>query len=76
MTLPNERTNAVLRTRQFLTRLSTPYGGGIKGVKRDVREEARRLLRHYPGVWEMQAASDALPEIFWLQPSEVPHEQS
>jgi hypothetical protein len=74
VTLPNERTSSILRTRQFLLRLSTPYGGGIKGVKKEVREEARRLLRHYPGVWEMQQASEALPDVFWLQPNEVPYD--
>lgn len=52
MTLPSERTRAVLNTRQFLLRLAHPYGNGIKGISRRVREEARRLLRHYPGWYD------------------------
>lgn len=57
MTLPNERTRAVISTREFLVRLTSPYNGGIKGVKREVREEARRLLRHYPLPWDIHAAA-------------------
>ena len=48
MTLPNERTRSVLNTQQFLLRLATPYGGGLKRIPLNVRAEARRLLRHYP----------------------------
>lgn len=48
MTLPAERTSAVIRTQEFLLRLISPYNGGIKGIPKPVREEARRLLRHYP----------------------------
>ena len=50
MTLPHESDRAVAQTRQFLLRLASPYEGGIKGVKREVRAEALRLLRHYPYV--------------------------
>lgn len=48
MTLPCERTRAVIRARDFLLRLASPYGGGIKGIPKAVREEARAVLRHYP----------------------------
>jgi hypothetical protein len=49
MTLPHERTRAVFNTREFLLRLASPYGeNAIKGVKKAVRQEALRLLRHYP----------------------------
>jgi hypothetical protein len=49
MTLPNERTWAVIQARDFLLRLSNVYvEGGIKGIRREVREEARRVLRHFP----------------------------
>ena len=48
MTLPNERTRSVLATQQFLFRLATPYGGGLKRIPEEARSEARRLLRHYP----------------------------
>lgn len=49
MTLPYQRTNSVARAREFLLRLSSPYGeDGIKGIKKEVRQEARDILRHFP----------------------------
>ena len=52
MTLPEESNRAVAQTREFLVRLASPYvKGGIKGIRREVRAEALRLLRHYPYVW-------------------------
>lgn len=48
MTLPCERTRSVLHAKDFLLRLATPYGGGLKRIPKEVRREARRLLRHYP----------------------------
>lgn len=47
MTLPAERTRAVLQAKDFLQRLGATFAG-IKGVPAPVREEARRILRHYP----------------------------
>jgi hypothetical protein len=42
----------VSQTREFLVRLASPYGeGAIKGIRREVRAEASRLLRHYPYAW-------------------------
>jgi hypothetical protein len=52
MTLPEQSDRAVAQTREFLVRLSSPYGeGAIKGIRREVRAEALALLRHYPYVW-------------------------
>jgi hypothetical protein len=49
MTLPEQSDRAVAQTREFLVRLASPYGeAGIKGIRREVRAEASRLLRHYP----------------------------
>ena len=51
MTLPEQSDRAVAQTREFLVRLASPYGeGAIKGIRREVRAEALRLLRHYPYV--------------------------
>jgi hypothetical protein len=51
MTLPEQSDRAVTQTREFLVRLTSPYvEGGIKGIRREVRAEASRLLRHYPYV--------------------------
>jgi hypothetical protein len=62
MTLPDERYRAVRQTQQFLLDLldSKKY----PRIPRAVRGEARRLLRHYPTEWDMQRASDAVPEVF------------
>jgi hypothetical protein len=55
MTLPEQSDRAVAQTRQFLVRLASPYvDGGIKGIRREVRAEALRLLRHYPYAWLSQ----------------------
>ena len=62
MTLPNERYRAVAQTMQFLTDLCT--SDGYKLVPKEVQAEARRLLRHYPGMLEMQQAAEAAPMIF------------
>ena len=61
MTLPEQSDRAVAQTRAFLVRLASPYGeDGIKGIRREVRAEALRLLRHYPYVWsdEKRGISD------------------
>jgi hypothetical protein len=56
MTLPYERTRAVLSTQDFLVRLASPHNGGIQGIPKPVREEARRLLRHYPHWFDLGRA--------------------
>lgn len=67
MTLPSQRTTAVLSVHDFLCRLASPYGGGIKGIKREVRAEARRLLRHYPTAADIWQAGEACPAVFDTQ---------
>jgi len=60
MTLPYERTRAVINAREFLFRLSTPYiADGIKRIPAAVRDEARRLLRHYPNVVDLKYAGSS-----------------
>jgi hypothetical protein len=56
MTMPDERTRAVIYAKSFLQRLASPYAGGIKGIRRDIREEARRILRHYPAWFDLGRA--------------------
>lgn len=49
MTLPYQRTQTVIQVQNFLRRLASPYGpDGCKKIPKAVREEARRLLKHYP----------------------------
>jgi hypothetical protein len=57
MTTPYERTRALLQTREFLRRkaaLGDP----------DMRAEAKALLRHYPGLVDIEAAHTASPDVF------------
>lgn len=65
MTMPSQRTRAVLSTRDFLLRIMTPHlPDSHKRIPRHVREEARRLLRHYPGVVDMALAGERAPTVF------------
>lgn len=60
MTLPDERTRAVIAVADFLRRLSSPYlERGLKKIPTEVRREARDLLRHYPSVVDMLEPEDA-----------------
>ena len=62
MTLPDERYNAVLRTRRLLLNLSNPQH--TPKVPALVREEARYCLRHFPDTYDMQTASELAPSVF------------
>ena len=62
MTLPIERTHAVLRTEQFLKDLLNPRA--TPRVPREVREQAYRCLKHYPGNYDMELASEKAPDVF------------
>jgi hypothetical protein len=65
MPLPSQRTRSVLSTRDFLLRLMNPcLPDGYKKIPRHVREEARRLMRHYPGVVDMSQAGERAPNVF------------
>jgi hypothetical protein len=61
MTLPIERTHAVLNTEKFLLRLCIPKE--TSGVPKSIREEARRLLRHYPSKYHMRFIEESFQEI-------------
>lgn len=62
MTMPNERTRAVMQTRELLQELA--LAGPKAGIPESLRREARRLLRHYPGSADMNLAHQALPQWF------------
>ncbi|SDR87662.1 BPSL0761 family protein [Pseudomonas oryzae] len=66
MTMPSERTRAIIQTREFLVDLSRD-----QALPEAVRTEARRLLRHYPAADEVLLAGkmeeqrgDGLPWVF------------
>ena len=69
MTLPDERYRAVVQTAKFLESLS--YSSETKRVPLAVRQEARRLLRHYPNDWDMNAACQLAPHVFQERMEEV-----
>jgi hypothetical protein len=56
MTIPIERTNAVIRTQKFLLDLLDPKK--TPRVPRLIRQDARNLLRHYPSEFEMNVIAD------------------
>jgi hypothetical protein len=62
MTLPDERFRAVMQTAKFLEALS--FSSETKRIPLAIRQEARRLLRHYPGEWDMRHASVQAPAVF------------
>ena len=62
MTLPDERYRAVVQTAKFLQSLS--YSSEIKRVPLAVRQEARRLLRHYPSEYDMMKTAQTSPDVF------------
>lgn len=62
MTMPNERRNAVNYTRQFLVDLMDPKK--TPRVPKEIRKEAYRCLKHYPGEYYMEQAAMWAPGIF------------
>lgn len=52
MTLPIERTQAVLRTEMFLIKLCIPKE--TPGVPKEIRQEAGMLLEHYPSEYNFR----------------------
>jgi len=68
MTLPDERTRAVIAAHEFLTRLGSPYNkNGIKKIPKAVREEALNILRHFPRPYDLHAAAQCAPDVFDAQ---------
>lgn len=60
MTTPEERTMAVFKVQAFLKNLML---GNYPRVSKEVRAEARRMLKHYP------MACDLLCRDAWDQPT-------
>ena len=75
MTMPCERTRAVLCARDFLLRLSSPYApNGLKGIPGAVRQEARKILRHFPIAFDL-VQRDAFDEQViedWFRTKDAP----
>lgn len=62
MTIPSERTRALIHTYELLERLQDR--GETPRVPGWLREHARALLRHYPDRSSIQLAHLALPHLF------------
>jgi hypothetical protein len=56
MTIPIERTNAVIGTEEFLYRLCDPKK--TPGVPKSIRKEAAGLLKHYPSKFHMESVAE------------------
>jgi hypothetical protein len=56
MTIPVERTWAVLNTREFLLNLLDPKK--TPRVPKDIRRQASRLLKHYPTKYSFEEMVD------------------
>jgi len=65
MTLPDERYRAVLWAGRFLQSLC--YSSETPRVPLKIRQEARSILRHFPGEWDMARAAEAAPDVFQQQ---------
>lgn len=61
MTLPTERTQAVLRVERFLMDLRDPKK--YPRVPKAVRQEASRLLRHYPSQYNMKYIDESFEPL-------------
>ena len=61
MTLPVERTNAVLNVERFLMDLSNPRK--TPRVPSEVRKQARNLLKHYPRKFDMMDPAESFEAI-------------
>lgn len=72
MTTPDERSRALLQTRQFLVKLCK--SGCAPGAPDIVRREARRLLRHYPDAGDVDLVAMAFPQ--WWSPASEPSTQA
>lgn len=64
VTTPVERTRAVMAAERFLGRLVRRE---IKGVPKAVREEANRILRHYPSQYDLEVSAERAPDR-WGRP--------
>lgn len=60
LTTPHERTRSVLQTRHFLGRLM--LSDGWPELPREIQDEARRLLRHFPEAWHLSKVHQRVPE--------------
>lgn len=61
MTLPDERYRALVWAERFLQDLMDP--SKTPRVPKSVRQQARSVLRHYPGTYYLEELARARPDI-------------
>jgi hypothetical protein len=61
MTIPFERTRALLQTKEFLWRLVSL---GDDAIPLSMKVEAEALLKHYPTLQDIEASHKSNPEVF------------
>ena len=61
MTMPYERTNAVIETRELLQMLARSDGSAVPSTIDDL---ARQLLRHFPLDVDVDVSAAALPGVW------------
>lgn len=66
MTMPDERTRAVMWTREFLFKIAHGEHQGV--LPKEIRSRALTLLRHYPMARDMEIAHLHAPQ--WFGPPE------
>ena len=62
MTIPFERTRALIETKSFLLKLVDTKR--LPRVPKSVRQHAEYLLRHYPSYENIELAHKALPDYY------------
>ena len=62
MTIPFERTRALIETKSFLLKLVDTKR--LPRVPKSVRQHAEYLLRHYPSYEDIELAHKALPDYY------------
>ena len=60
MTVPTERYNSILMTEKFLCELLS-----TKGIPSEIRDSARRCLKHYPSEYYLDLIAETATE--WIQ---------
>jgi len=60
MTLPDERYRAVMMAKKFLESIITTRSG----LSKEIKDEARSILRHFPSEYDMDRAGEAAPHVF------------
>lgn len=60
MTLPDERYRAVMMARKFMIDIMNHRSG----LSKEMKEEARAVLRHYPSEYDLDMAAEQAPHVF------------